>query len=207
MYKAGCQLRPAQNHSNYCRVEENPQQKYIAQGRTSARASLRYSMAGCQQQPARNSSSCQQEDSPQHRQITHSCCMVNNNYFSPQFFCIVETAEVIKLGTLPSANMLAGVARVSSGGLVTPTVGSLSTTGTSAAVTTPLMSVASIMTPDNQSHPSGANYGSGANGTVVADPGIPAIKKWLAESILTGECIDLTELLPAKVGARTCQAP
>ena len=77
-------------------------------------------------------------------------------------------------------------------------MGSLSTTGTSAAVTTPLMSVASIMTPDNQSHPSGANYGSGATGTVVADPGIPAIKKWLADRILTGECIDLAELLPAK---------
>jgi len=54
------------------------------------------------------------------------------------------------------------------------------------------------MTPDNQSHPSGANYGSGATGTVVADPGIPAIKKWLADRILTGECIDLAELLPAK---------
>jgi len=97
--QGGPSAQAALNISNYCRVEENPQQKYTVQGRPSARASLRYSMAGCQQQPARNSSSCQQEDSTQHRQITHSCCMVNN--FSPQFFYIVETAGVIKLGTLP----------------------------------------------------------------------------------------------------------
>ena len=44
----------------------------------------------------------------------------------------------------------------------------------------------------------GTSCGSGATGTVVVAPGIPAIKKWLAESILAGECIDLAELPPAK---------
>ena len=154
-------------------------------------------MAGCQQQPARNSSSCQQEDSPQHRHITHSCSMVNNN-FSPQFFYIVETAGVIKVGTLPPASKHAGRRHSSELRWASDPYSGQSEHHWHLCSCLLLMSVASIMTPDNQSHPSGANYGSGATGTVVADPGIPAIKKWLADRILTGECTDLAELLPAK---------
>ena len=38
----------------------------------------------------------------------------------------------------------------------------------------------------------------GSAGIVVVAPGIPAIKKWIVDSILAGECIDLAELPPAK---------
>ena len=37
--------------------------------------------------------------------------------------------------------------------------------------------------------------------------GIPAIKKWLAESILAGECIDLVELPPAKCQGKNISGP
>ena len=48
---------------------------------------------------------------------------------------------------------------------------------------------------------------SGATGTVVVAPGIPAIKKWLAESILAGECIYLAELPPAKGRGKNLSGP
>ena len=62
---------------------------------------------------------------------------------------------------------------------------------------TPIMSVENTIAGSKSDLP-GTSYGSGATGTVVVAPGIPAIKKWLAESILAGECVDLVELPPAK---------
>ena len=41
----------------------------------------------------------------------------------------------------------------------------------------------------------------------MVTPGIPAIKKWLAESILAGECIDLAELPPAKGRGKNLSGP
>ena len=62
---------------------------------------------------------------------------------------------------------------------------------------TPIMPVENTIAGSMSDLP-GTSRGSGATGTVVVAPGIPAIKKWLAESILAGECIDLAELPPAK---------
>ena len=65
----------------------------------------------------------------------------------------------------------------------------------------PIVSVENTITGSKSDLP-GTSYGSGATVTVVVAPGIPAIKKWLAESIMAGECIDLAELPPGKESFR-----
>ena len=72
---------------------------------------------------------------------------------------------------------------------------------------TPIMSVGNTAIAGYKSDLLGTSYGSGATGTVVVAPGIPAIKKWLAESILAGECIDLAELPPAKGQGKNLSGP
>ena len=71
---------------------------------------------------------------------------------------------------------------------------------------TPIMSVENTIAGSKSDLP-GTSCGSGATGTVVVAPGIPAIKKWLAESILAGECIDLAELPPAKGQGKNLSGP
>ena len=71
---------------------------------------------------------------------------------------------------------------------------------------TPITSVENTIGGSKSDLP-GTSCGSGATGTVVVAPGIPAIKKWLAESILAGECIDLAELPPAKGRGKNLSGP
>lgn len=109
-------------------------------------------------------------------------------------------ADGVMLGRLPAPSMLsslnlnAGLTSVSKSLTSNLMTSSQNTTVVTQSFSSPLLALGG-----NPSTPQATlSQLSGSTGTVVVAPGIPAIKKWLVDSILAGECIDLAELPPAK---------
>ena len=117
---------------------------------------------------------------------------------------LCQFAGTISLGSLPPASAIAGVGLIGSAAPPPGTTGGL--VSYSPAALTPIMAIPGASLAGNPITAGAAAWLGGSSSihnTVVVVPGIPAIKKALAESILAGECIDLAELPPAKGRSKT----
>ena len=104
---------------------------------------------------------------------------------------------------MPATNVLAGIG-VNTGNVVTTScsvpilTSSLPLGGSSPSI----VSTATAHGSAGQGLTAAVNEalktGKGPSAKIIVAPGIPAVKKCLIDSIITGECIDLTELPPAK---------